>query len=236
MEDSTYHRPDRAGERRCIRQHQATTSAASSTSRPATWSRQDLTATVTASGEIKPKNYINLARTRSVPRPSLRSWLRKATMSAKDRWWLSCESVQAERRCGGAKSQHSDTALADSAASEAGLKSQAGRRRHRAGDLGSQQEPNWSAPKPIWTAPRSCIKKNFSPSRISTRRRPSTTRRWPRWAKRRPGWHQAKSQEAQARQQLDFGAEAHRAAAGEPGSLQRRPRASITSLRPSTAS
>ena len=47
--------------------------------------RQDLTSLVTASGEIKPKNYINIganARARSA-----NSWSRKATASARANCW-----------------------------------------------------------------------------------------------------------------------------------------------------
>ena len=42
-------------------------------------SREDLTAIVTASGEVKPRNYINIGANAKAPRRSPKSWSKKAT-------------------------------------------------------------------------------------------------------------------------------------------------------------
>ena len=86
--------------------------------------RQDLVASVTASGEIKPKNYINLGANTIGPAPITEILVKEGDHVRKGQIVAKMESVQANADV---VAQHFniDTALADSAASEAGLKSQA---------------------------------------------------------------------------------------------------------------
>ncbi len=86
--------------------------------------RQDLVASVTASGEIKPKNYINLGANTIGPAPITEILVKEGDHVRKGQIVAKMESVQANADV---VAQHAtiDTALADSAASEAGLKSQA---------------------------------------------------------------------------------------------------------------
>ena len=86
--------------------------------------RQDLVASVTASGEIKPKNYINLGANTIGPAPITQILVKEGDHVRKGQVVAKMESVQANADV---VAQHAtiDTALADSAASEAGLKSQA---------------------------------------------------------------------------------------------------------------
>ncbi len=86
--------------------------------------RQDLVASVTASGEIKPKNYINLGANTIGPAPITEILVKEGDHVRKGQVVAKMESVQANADV---VAQHAtiDTALADSAASEAGLKSQA---------------------------------------------------------------------------------------------------------------
>ncbi len=84
--------------------------------------RQDLTAVVTASGEIKPKNYINLGANTYGPAPITDILVKEGDHVKKGQVVAKLESVQAKADVT-AQQASIDTALADSAASEAGLKS-----------------------------------------------------------------------------------------------------------------
>ena len=84
--------------------------------------RQDLTATVTASGEIKPRNYINLGANTYGPAPITEILVKEGDHVKKGQVVAKLESVQAHADVT-AQQAAIDTALADSAASEAGVKS-----------------------------------------------------------------------------------------------------------------
>jgi len=75
---------DRAGERRHLRQHQINQRGIVSVQTGSVL-RQDLTATVNASGEIKPKNYINLSANTFGPAPITEIMVKEATESRKAR-------------------------------------------------------------------------------------------------------------------------------------------------------
>ena len=83
--------------------------------------RQDLTAVVTASGEIKPKNYINLGANTYGPAPITEILVKEGDHVKKGQVVAKLESVQAHADVT-AQQASIDTALADSAASEAGVK------------------------------------------------------------------------------------------------------------------
>ena len=100
--------------------------------------RQDLTATVTASGEIKPKNYINLGANTLGPAPITEILVKEGDHVKKGQVVAKLESVQANADVVAQKAAI-DTALADSAAAEAGMKSMAGRRPDRASHAGAEQ-------------------------------------------------------------------------------------------------
>lgn len=85
--------------------------------------RQDLVATVTASGEIKPKNYINLGANTIGPAPITEILVKEGDKVRKGQVVAKMQSVQANADVV-AQNASIATALADSAASEAGLKSQ----------------------------------------------------------------------------------------------------------------
>jgi HlyD family secretion protein len=87
-------------------------------------SRQDLVASVTASGEIKPKNYINLGANTIGPAPITEILVKEGDHVHKGQVVARMESVQANADVV-AQRASIDTSLADSAAAEAGLKSQA---------------------------------------------------------------------------------------------------------------
>ena len=87
-------------------------------------SRQDLVASVTASGEIKPKNYINLGANTIGPAPITEILVKEGDHVRKGQVVAKMESVQANADVVAQKASI-DTSLADSAAAEAGLKSQA---------------------------------------------------------------------------------------------------------------
>ncbi len=84
--------------------------------------RQDLTATVTASGEIKPKNYINLGANTLGPAPITEILVKEGDHVHKGETVARLESVQAGADVVAQKA-NIDTAMADSAAAEAGMKS-----------------------------------------------------------------------------------------------------------------
>jgi HlyD family secretion protein len=86
--------------------------------------RQDLVASVTASGEIKPKNYINLGANTIGPAPITEILVKEGDRVHKGQVVAKMESVQANADVVAQKASI-DTSLADSAAAEAGLKSQA---------------------------------------------------------------------------------------------------------------
>jgi HlyD family secretion protein len=86
--------------------------------------RQDLVATVTASGEIKPKNYINLGANTIGPAPITQILVKEGDHVRKGQVVAKMESVQANADVV-AQRASIDTSLADSAASEANLRSQA---------------------------------------------------------------------------------------------------------------
>jgi len=86
--------------------------------------RQDLVATVTASGEIKPKNYINLGANTVGPAPITEILVKEGDHVRKGEVVAEMESVQARADVVAQKASI-DTSLADSAAAEAELKSQA---------------------------------------------------------------------------------------------------------------
>ncbi len=86
--------------------------------------RQDLVASVTASGEIKPKNYINLGANTIGPAPITEILVKEGDHVRKGQVVAKMESVQANADVVAQRATIA-TALADSAASEAGLKSQA---------------------------------------------------------------------------------------------------------------
>ena len=81
--------------------------------------REDLTATVTASGEIKPKNYINLGANTLGPAPITEILVKEGDHVHKGKSVAQLESVQAGADVVAQKATI-DTALADSAAAEAG--------------------------------------------------------------------------------------------------------------------
>ena len=86
--------------------------------------RQDLTSVVTASGEIKPKNYINLGANTFGPAPITEILVKEGDHVRKGQVVAKLESVQANADVVAQKATI-DTALADSAAAEAGLKAMA---------------------------------------------------------------------------------------------------------------
>jgi HlyD family secretion protein len=86
--------------------------------------RQDLVSTVTASGEIKPKNYINLGANTLGPAPITEIMVKEGDRVHKGEVVAKMQSVQANADVV-AQNASIATALADSAASEAALKSQA---------------------------------------------------------------------------------------------------------------
>ena len=85
--------------------------------------RQDLVASVTASGEIKPKNYINLGANTLGPAPITEIMVKEGDRVSKGQVVAKMQSVQANADVV-AQNASIATSLADSAASEAGLKSQ----------------------------------------------------------------------------------------------------------------
>ncbi|MBZ5606915.1 MAG: efflux RND transporter periplasmic adaptor subunit [Acidobacteriia bacterium] len=84
--------------------------------------RQDLTATVSASGEIKPKNYINLGANTLGPAPITEILVKEGDRVRKGQVVARLQSVQAGADVTAQKAAIA-TALADSAAQEAGMKS-----------------------------------------------------------------------------------------------------------------
>ncbi|HEV2690345.1 MAG TPA: efflux RND transporter periplasmic adaptor subunit, partial [Bryobacteraceae bacterium] len=86
--------------------------------------KQDLTSQVTASGEIKPRNYINLGANTFGPAPITDILVKEGDHVRKGQVVAKLESVQANADVVAQKAAI-DTALADSAASEAGLRSMA---------------------------------------------------------------------------------------------------------------
>ena len=84
--------------------------------------REDLTATVTASGEVKPKNYINLGANTLGPAPITEILVKEGDHVRKGQTVAKLESVQAGADVVAQKATI-DTALADSAAAEAGMAS-----------------------------------------------------------------------------------------------------------------
>ena len=84
--------------------------------------RQDLTSVVTASGEIKPKNYINLGANTFGPAPITEILVKEGDRVRKGEVVAKLESVQANADVTAQKAAI-ETALADSAAAEAGVKS-----------------------------------------------------------------------------------------------------------------
>jgi HlyD family secretion protein len=84
--------------------------------------RQDLTSVVTASGEVKPKNYINLGANTFGPAPITEILVKEGDHVRKGQVVAKLESVQANADVVAQKATI-ETALADSAAAEAGLKS-----------------------------------------------------------------------------------------------------------------
>jgi HlyD family secretion protein len=82
--------------------------------------RQDLTAVVTASGEIKPKNYINLGANTFGPAPITEILVKEGDRVKKGQVVAKLESIQANADVV-AQRAAIETALADSAAAEAGL-------------------------------------------------------------------------------------------------------------------
>lgn len=85
--------------------------------------REDLVATVTASGEITPKNYINLGANTIGPAPITEIMVKEGDHVRKGEVVAKMQSVQANADVV-AQNASIATALADSAAAEAGLKSQ----------------------------------------------------------------------------------------------------------------
>jgi HlyD family secretion protein len=85
--------------------------------------REDLVATVTASGEIKPKNYINLGANTLGPAPITEIMVKEGDHVHKGEVVAKMQSVQANSDVV-AQNASIATSLADSAASEANLKSQ----------------------------------------------------------------------------------------------------------------
>lgn len=83
--------------------------------------RQDLNANVTASGEIKPKNYINLSANTFGPAPITEILVKEGDRVKKGQVVAKLESVQANADVLAQKAAI-DTAEADSAAAEAGMK------------------------------------------------------------------------------------------------------------------
>jgi HlyD family secretion protein len=86
--------------------------------------KQDLTSTVTASGEIKPRNYINLGANTFGPAPITDILVKEGDHVRKGQVVAKLESVQANADVVAQKAAI-DTALADSAAAEAGMRSMA---------------------------------------------------------------------------------------------------------------
>ncbi|HYL75790.1 MAG TPA: efflux RND transporter periplasmic adaptor subunit [Bryobacteraceae bacterium] len=86
--------------------------------------KQDLTSTVTASGEIKPRNYINLGANTFGPAPITDILVKEGDHVRKGQVVAKLESVQANADVVAQKAAI-DTALADSAASEANVRSMA---------------------------------------------------------------------------------------------------------------
>lgn len=86
--------------------------------------KQDLTSTVTASGEIKPRNYINLGANTFGPAPITDILVKEGDHVRKGQVVAKLESIQANADVVAQKAAI-DTALADSAAAEAGLRSMA---------------------------------------------------------------------------------------------------------------
>ena len=84
--------------------------------------KQDLTATVTASGEIKPKNYINLGTNTFGAAPITGIMVKEGDHVRKGQVVATLESVQANADVVAQKAAI-DTSLADSAAAEAGMRS-----------------------------------------------------------------------------------------------------------------
>ena len=82
--------------------------------------RQDLTSLVTASGEIKPKNYINLGANAMGPLTEI--YVKEGDRVRKGQVVAKIESIQAQADVPAQKAAI-NTALADSAAAEAGTKS-----------------------------------------------------------------------------------------------------------------
>src|SRR5260370_35968441 len=83
--------------------------------------RQDLTSIVTASGEVKPKKFINLGADTFGPAPITEILVKEGDHVRKGEVVAKLESVQANADVVAQKAGI-DTALSDSAAAEAGLK------------------------------------------------------------------------------------------------------------------
>ncbi len=82
--------------------------------------KQDLTATVTASGEIKPKNYINLGTNTFGAAPITGIMVKEGDHVHRGQVVATLESIQANADVVAQKAAI-DTALADSAAAESGM-------------------------------------------------------------------------------------------------------------------
>ncbi len=121
--------------------------------------RQDLVATVTASGEIKPKNYINLGANTLGPAPITEIMVKEGDRVRKGQVVAKMQSVQANADVVAQKASIA-TALADSAAAEAGLKSQDDGVTTAQATL-EKNRASWTAPKRITTGPRSCRRKSL---------------------------------------------------------------------------
>ena len=181
--------------------------------------REDLTATVTASGEVKPKNYINLGANTLGPAPITEILVKEGDHVHKGQTVARLESVQAGADVVAQKATI-DTALADSAAAEAGMASM-----HDAVQTAQatveRNKTELERTKLNIDRANELYKDKLIAKQDYDQKKADYDTAVAGLGEAVAKLAQAKSQEAQARQQAGFRAEAHRAAPREFDALQR---------------
>ncbi len=129
--------------------------------------RQDLTAVVTASGEIKPRTYINLGANATGPITEL--LVKEGDRVRKNQVVARIENTQASADVVAQKAAIA-SAEADSSAAEAGLKAQDDSIATQVATLERyKSEPG--PPRSAWTGTSRCGRKRSRPSMITTRKK-----------------------------------------------------------------
>ena len=126
--------------------------------------RQDLVATVTASGEIKPKNYINLGANTMGPAPITEIMVKEGDRVRKGQVVARMRIRASQRGRGGAEREHRYVA-GRFGCRRSRLKVAGRRRHHRAGHVGEERAELDRTKANFWTDPRKCTRKSCWPSR-----------------------------------------------------------------------